>query len=152
MSQEPVTPPQALSTVRARRARLRRSSQELEAALAAPLVQRPAEWLARLVPATAAVRDAFAAHISITEARDGLFDQVRGDAPRLDPLLKRLIREHTDIADRLDGAELALRETNDDDLSRVREHLTETIAALSRHRQRGADLLYEAYHVDLGGE
>lgn len=182
MSQEPVPPPHALSTVRARRVRLRRSSQELEAALAAPLVQRPAEWLARIVPATAAVREAFGAHISITEARDGLFDQVRGDAPRLDPLLRRLIREHTEIADRLDGAELVLheavlheavageqatshsakseaarseppeREAGESDLDRVREHLTETLAALSRHRQRGSDLLYQAYHVDLGGE
>ena len=32
-----------------------------------------------------------------------------------------------------------------------RVELTALLAALARHRQRGADLVYEAYAVDLGG-
>jgi hypothetical protein len=33
-----------------------------------------------------------------------------------------------------------------------RRHALELMAALVRHRQRGADLVYEAYSVDIGGE
>ena len=33
----------------------------------------------------------------------------------------------------------------------LRVELTALLAALARHRQRGADLVYEAYAVDLGG-
>ncbi len=33
----------------------------------------------------------------------------------------------------------------------LRVELTALLAALARHRQRGADLIYEAYAVDLGG-
>jgi len=33
----------------------------------------------------------------------------------------------------------------------IRAELTTLLVALARHRQRGADLVYEAYDVDLGG-
>jgi hypothetical protein len=36
--------------------------------------------------------------------------------------------------------------------TRVRELGTQLLATLSRHRQRGADLVYEAYQVDIGGD
>jgi hypothetical protein len=33
----------------------------------------------------------------------------------------------------------------------LRDGLTDLLAELVRHRQRGADLVYEAYSVDIGG-
>ena len=33
----------------------------------------------------------------------------------------------------------------------IRESLVDVLRSISRHRQRGADLVYEAYHVDIGG-
>ena len=33
----------------------------------------------------------------------------------------------------------------------MRAELTALLVALARHRQRGADLVYEAYAVDIGG-
>ena len=38
------------------------------------------------------------------------------------------------------------------DLDDVRERGTTLIAALVRHRQRVADLMYEGYEVDIGGQ
>lgn len=152
MSEVSLTPPESLPTVRARRAHLHQACQEVEAALAAPLSGRPDEWLAHLAPAVAGLRQAFDAHISITEADDGLFTQIRGDAPRLEPRLHRLHREHTDIAAALATAEDELRSGDPDELEAARDRLTTTLGALIRHRQRGADLLYEAYEVDIGGE
>jgi hypothetical protein len=34
----------------------------------------------------------------------------------------------------------------------VRAAATSLLARLARHRQRGADLVFEAYQVDVGGE
>ena len=33
----------------------------------------------------------------------------------------------------------------------LRTELTALLAALAKHRQRGADLVYEAFDVDIGG-
>ena len=34
----------------------------------------------------------------------------------------------------------------------LRDHSVRLFADLVRHRKRGLDLVYEAYHVDIGGE
>jgi hypothetical protein len=34
----------------------------------------------------------------------------------------------------------------------LRDHTVRLFADLVRHRKRGLDLVYEAYHVDTGGE
>jgi Hemerythrin HHE cation binding domain len=141
-----------LSTVRAHRIRLREAAQELEAALAAPLTGRLDGWARQVRPAVQRIRDAFAAHVSFTEGRGGLFDQIRTDAPRLVTALARLHREHGEIIAGLAAAEEQLEAGGEAGMARVREQLTAALTALSLHRQRGADLLYEAYQVDLGGE
>jgi hypothetical protein len=141
-----------LATVRAHRIRLREASQELEAALAAPLTGRLDGWVRQVMPAVQRIREAFAAHVSFTEGRGGLFDQIRTDAPRLVTALARLHREHGEITAGLAAAEEQLEARGEAGMARVREQLTAALTALSLHRQRGADLLYEAYQVDLGGE
>ncbi|MFD1938155.1 hemerythrin domain-containing protein [Nonomuraea mangrovi] len=153
MSDDPVTPPEEeLATLRMRRAHLRRACDELEQALAA-LSAGPADDRARrLAPAVAQVREAFAAHISIVEGPDGLFDEIRAEAPRLEGMLRRLHREHDDIAAGLAAAEEDLSAPDEAAMARVRERLTAVLVALGRHRQRGTDLLYQAYEIDIGGE
>jgi Hemerythrin HHE cation binding domain len=141
-----------LATVRAHRIRLREASQALEAALAAPLTGRPDGWVGQVMPAVQRIREAFAAHVSFTEGRGGLFDQIRTDAPRLVTALARLHREHDEITAGLAAAEEQLEARGEAGMARVREQLTAALTALSLHRKRGADLLYEAYQVDLGGE
>jgi Hemerythrin HHE cation binding domain len=151
MSEDAVTTSDDLSAVRAHRIRLRQAAQELEAALAAPLMGRPDGWVEQVAPAVHRLREAFTAHVSTTEGRGGLFDQIRTDAPRLVTVLTRLRREHGQIAGELAAAAGEL-DTEETTLEGVRERLTIALSVLSRHRQRGADLLYEAYQVDLGGE
>ena len=34
----------------------------------------------------------------------------------------------------------------------LRDHAVRLFADLVRHRKRGLDMVYEAYHVDIGGE
>ena len=152
MSEDAVATSAELSTVRAHRIRLREALQELEAALAAPMTGCLDGWVRQLSAAVQHIREAFAAHVSITEGHGGLFDQIRTDAPRLVTALARLRREHRDISAELAAAGERLEVTGEAGMERVREQLTAALTALSRHRQRGADLLYEAYQVDLGGE
>ena len=152
MPEDAAATPAELATVRAHRSRLREASQELEAALAAPLTGRLDGWVKQVMPAVQRIREAFAAHVSVTEGRGGLFDQIRTDAPRLVTALARLHREHGEITAGLAAAEEQLEARGEAGIARVRQQLTAALTALSLHRQRGADLLYEAYQVDLGGE
>ena len=57
-------------------------------------------------------------------------------------MVSRFAREHVTMVLTGDG----------DDVTRIRELGTRLLGALVRHRQRGADLVYEAYQVDIGGE
>src|SRR5262245_8423039 len=120
-----------LSTVRVHRIRLREASQELEAALAAPLTGRLDGWVRQVKPAVQRFREAFAAHVSFTEGRGGLFDQIRTDAPRLVTTLARLHREHGEITAGLAAAEEQLAARGEAAMVRVREQLTAALTALS---------------------
>ena len=69
----------------------------------------------------------------------------------------RLRREHSEILAVIVRAEkrLATAPAEECDylawVDETRQELTTLLSALARHRQRGADLVYEAYDVDLGG-
>jgi hypothetical protein len=152
MSQDAVTHTPELSVVRTGRAHLRRACQELEVTLSAPLTGREVDWSLDVATALTRLQESFAAHVSLTEGAGGLFEQVRADTPRLEAALRRLHGEHLDLADKLASAGQQLSAPDEADLSRARSQLTQVLALLSRHRQRGADLLYQAYQVDIGGE
>lgn len=152
MSQDPVLSGPDLSGVPARRAHLRRRCQDLAAVLSASRVGRADDWAREVSVSLATLREAFDRHVADTEGRGGLFEQIRADAPRLDPSLHKLHREHADIARRLSVADLAIRPGDDESLEHAREQLTAALERLDRHRQHGADLLHDAYQVDIGGE
>ena len=76
--------------------------------------------------------------------------------PRLSTPTSHLRRDHSDILATIESAQITLATPPDDETyvawaEEVRVDLTALLAALARHRQRGADLVYEAYAVDLGG-
>ncbi len=69
-------------------------------------------------------------------------------------MITRLRDEHVVISDALSEELRAARDLAQnggvDDALTVRDCLTDLIARISRHRQAGADLVYEAYAVDVG--
>ncbi len=148
--------PPELADVRLRRAGLKSAMSELELALAAPAPHRT-EWLSRLDEAVRAVHEVWTRHICETEAPGAFLDELVGEAPRLSTPASRLRREHSDILAAIVRAEKRLHEPPDDDegylgwADDTRTELTTVLSSLARHRQRGADLVYEAYDVDLGG-
>jgi hypothetical protein len=148
-----VTP--SLEDVRLRRAGLKAAMSALEIALASPAPHR-ATWIAGVRESLHAVQEVWTRHIAATEAPGSFLDEVIAEAPRLATPASRLRREHGEILAAITRAERKLAEPPDDDTydewsDAVRGELTALLVALARHRQRGADLVYEAYDVDIGG-
>ncbi|WP_239312683.1 hypothetical protein [Plantactinospora mayteni] len=138
-----------LRMVRRRRAALLGEIHVLEQAIAAPA--RDPGWRPRVRSSLGGLRGAFAEHMVSTEGPDGLYAELLDHAPRLARGVHVLIREHAAVVatmaalqGRVDLPEISVTE--------LRNWATELLRELSRHRQRGADLVYEAYQTDIGGE
>lgn len=141
----------ALAEARARRADLHTVIVALEAAIAAPAPGRSPDWAEHVHDALVEVGAAFERHIAVVEGPDGLFEEVTHAAPRLANDLDRLRAEHLEIRAVIVHALDAVRETagvprTDDG----REAVLAVLDRLMRHRQHGADVVYEAYAVDIG--
>ena len=89
------------------------------------------------------------AHVDVTEGPDGLFAGILRDAPRLGHGIDVLRREHEHLRSAVRS--LAARLQEPVEVAEAREEALALMAAIVRHRHRGADLVYEAYQTDLGG-
>ncbi|MDP9330005.1 MAG: hypothetical protein M3P11_05120 [Actinomycetota bacterium] len=145
----------ALSEARQRRATLHDALVHLEMVISSPAAARIPEWTAGVIKELTGVRDAFDQHVLVTEKPGGLYEEIITRAPRLDGTVGRLKAEHPDIAarlgttlDKLEAVEIGGEEWA---LDTARDDLQRFIGTVIRHRQRGADLVWEAYNVDIGG-
>ncbi|WP_262286550.1 hypothetical protein [Micromonospora sp. MA102] len=121
--------------------------------LARALASAPAEprWREHMVGRLGPVRRGFAEHVRLTEGPAGLYAELLHQAPRLDRGVRLLAGEHTAIAAAIAALQHAVRLPSVP-AEELREQARNLLRALDRHRQRGADLLWEAYQADLGGE
>ncbi|WP_433610508.1 hypothetical protein ACQP2P_41460 [Dactylosporangium sp. CA-139114] len=104
----------------------------------------------RVSRAVAQLKEAFAVHVEETEGPGGLYAEMLDDAPRLAPYLSTLVGDHRSVWSALD--ELEGRLSGRHPAEAVRRDADRLIREVWQHRQRGADLLHEAYETDLGGE
>ncbi len=123
----------------------------MERALARPAA-RP-EWLSGVATAMASLRRALDDHIDKAEGPDGLFEQVLADASRFAGTIAAHRQAHSELTqamtrglDLMEGAIGA----EEPPVGEIRRTLLGVLGRLARHRQLGADLLYEAYQVDIG--
>lgn len=148
-----VTTDHGLGSLRRHRAELRESMSALELALAGPATGRTGVWAERVYVALVELSADFREHIDITEGHDGLYSGVLTTAPRLTNAVAGLAREHGQIKATVDQLLTRLSQwTTNEDVDGTRDLGTTLLSKLSRHRQRGADLVYEAYQTDIGGE
>ena len=150
---EELTP--ALSEARLRRRTLHEAIVQLEMATSSPAAGRVPDWTARLAKDLTGVRDAFAQHVEATEKPGGLYEEIMGKAPRLANGVDRLRDEHPVITERIDET-LARVESGEIEgdawpVDNARDELQRLLGLVVRHRQRGADLVWEAYNLDIGG-
>jgi hypothetical protein len=144
---------QAIEELRVRRAELHESMSALEQALAAPAPGRVDAWAERVHVALVELVSDFREHITVAEGPNGVYRGVLGTTPRLSDAVARLTGDHAEINDLID--ELLTRvgaAPVSDDVDGVRDLGTALLVRLIRSRQRSADLVYQAYQSDIGGE
>ena len=145
----------ALGEAKKRRQTLHDAIVQLEVGISRPATGRTAEWSAQVTKDMVGVRDAFEQHVIVTEKPGGLYEEIMERAPRLVGTVKRLSEEHPTISGSVDAllARLEAGEVDTDTWphDKARDDLQRLIGSVVRHRQRGADLVWEAYNVDIGG-
>ena len=110
----------------------------------------PSLWRGRVREALEQVRSALTDHIEEVEASGGLYDNITASSPRLLRTVEQLRRDHIAMAERIQDLE-ALLAPDDTPVGDVRDAALALMADISRHRHRGADLIWEFYDVDIGG-
>ena len=118
-----------------------------------PATADSSRWTQRVEAALAEVSEQVRAHVDITEGPKGLHVELLEASPRLAGPVADLTRDHLLIRGRID--DLLTRVAGPDaaaPVDDVRTAATVLLGRLVRHRQRGADLVFEAYQFDIGGE
>jgi hypothetical protein len=145
----------ALSEARLRRRTLHEALVQLEMAISSPAAGRVPDWTGQVRKDLTSMKAAFEQHVEVTEKPEGLYDEIMTKAPRLVNNVDRLHEEHPTITERISET-LAKVESGDIEqdawqVDNARDELQRLIGLVVRHRQRGADLVWEAYNVDIGG-
>lgn len=149
-----------VASIRSRREALFQAAVGLEDALAAPIGDSE-RWRSRVATAVDQSVARIADHIAQTEGPGNILDEIVTVAPRLDRRVKQMLVDHENLEKAAHILVLAVAELSsehgdltpqqlEDAAIAVRNQAVELMGQITRHRQRGADLLYEAYHVDLG--
>jgi hypothetical protein len=88
-------------------------------------------------------------HVAEIETNGGLFSEVLAQAPQLAPVIEDLRKEHEELMRRCRAALEIVDDWGRDAGSELRPKVLGILGRLALHRQNGAELLYDAYNVDL---
>jgi hypothetical protein len=140
----------ALAAVNERRDEFYEGILGLERAIAAPAGDDAVAWASATAVAVEGMRQVLDDHIRETEAPGSFYDDVIEHSPHLVNAAHRLQAEHPPLAASVEALALELKAVNDDDgVESTRHDALELITALLQHRHRGAELVYDAYNVDV---
>lgn len=138
----------SLATALELKERLYDSLISVRRAVGAPIASG-ARWRQRLYRELVQLARAADDHVRETEAPDGLLAEIIEEAPRLWREVDGLRAEHVEL---VGGCARVLGQVNGTDSPLLlRRHVNSLLGRFERHRYRGADLVYEAFDVDIGG-
>lgn len=137
---------EAIAGARERRRSLKQALSAVETAASSP-AEDP-RWRETNLRELGRLREAFDDHVEEVEADDGLLSELMRSAPRLDRRIQQVRSEHPVICRQIDEA-LAHLEAGQDP-EEARDQIVRLLVAIVQHRQRGSDLVYKAYNVDIG--
>jgi hypothetical protein len=132
---------------RIRRNELHAAMARLEATVAKPAA--PNGWADAVDTSLMELEDALRAHIREVEGPDGLLAEIVEVAPRLVAEVETIKKEHVDLVRSWTRARQSLRGDGIASATEVRRRVISLLGRLAIHRQRGSDLVYEAYNVDI---
>ena len=145
-----VQPSEQLARASHRRHDLAEAMTALEEVVAGP--SSADDWLDRTEERLGDLRRALDLHIEEVEAPKGLLAEIVTVAPQLAPYTDELRDEHLVLLEAWLRAEAAVRgaRAGRATVSSVRRQVTTLLGRLTLHRQTGADLVFDAYNVDIG--
>jgi hypothetical protein len=122
----------------------------VEEAISSPAVE-PERWQARVHVALVELDEAFEFHVQETERPGGLYDEMEQLASHLAGKAHRLRDEHAVIRASIAAERARLEATlSAAAIDALRDDLQRLLGHVVRHRQHGADLVWEAYAIDIG--
>jgi hypothetical protein len=141
---------EALASVRFRRDELYEAILAVERVLTAPAAGRTQSWTTRLRRALGDLHTALDNHVEVAEETGGLFEEIMDREPRLTNAIERLRSDHAALMEILAEANRRLASVHDDaGVAEMRELVLGLLHGIFAHRHRGAELVYEAYNVDV---
>ncbi len=147
-------PTRAFEEAARRRADLHHALVDVERAISSPAAGRLDTWIGDVVKQLSILLDSIDEHIEVTERPEGLYEEILRRAPRLSSQVDRLRAEHpplragtTELIERLHSTTVG----RDWPLDEARDDAQRLLGKIVKHRQRGADLVWEAYNLDIGG-
>lgn len=134
-------------SARIRRLALHEAMEQLEWSIAR--ASQADDWRERVTEALDGLQVALEAHIVEVEAPDGLLAEILDMSPRFAAEIEEIIKEHADLTAEWQAADAAAQDPAAD-TGHVRRLIITLLGGIAEHRQRGADLAFDAYNVDIG--
>jgi len=106
------------------------------------------DWVEGTRSALDGLESALRRHVADIERPGGLFDEVTERAPHLKVDVDMLRTEHQDLMNICHAAVTIVRDP-DADTGELRSKAMSLLGRLVIHRQRGSELLFDTYNVDL---
>lgn len=135
---------ETVEEVAERRHELYETMRRLEAAVARP--SGLADWRIEIEAAITDLDKSLGDHIRRTESDDGLLAEILEDSPHLATRIADLETEHEELRT---ACRTALFMAADWSPTTLRRKTNILLARLAIHRQTGAEILYDAYNVDI---
>lgn len=135
---------ETVAGVAERRYELYEAMRRLEAAVARP--SGLADWRMEIEAAITDLERSLDDHIRGTESDDGLLAEILDESPYLASRIAGLEKEHGELRA---ACRKALSMAADWSSARLRRKANVLLARLAFHRQNGAELLYDAYNIDI---
>ena len=145
--------PASCRTVEKRRSHLRSALTATEVALLRQPGPDPSSWLAEVRRSLESLRVAFDQHVDVHEGADSFHADVLRHQPALASRVTWLQRDHrrldvqlSELSERVDAP------ATSESVVRVRTRGLDLVHRFARHRKKGADLVWDAFSYDVGGE
>lgn len=113
------------------------------------VVSRPSSspgWRQHLLDLLSPLQQALVKHVEEVEGEGGLFDEILLREPRMAHAIDLLKEGHAQLQESCASAFAAVADADSDD---VRQKVNTVLFRLARHRQKGAELIYETYAADI---
>lgn len=141
----------SVAASRTDRARSLDSLHEVEQRASAAGPSRPDEWRHDLLGSLDGLADSLHEQFAASAGEDSLLSSVVQESPHLESSVSDLRKRQRELADHIDELRRGLSDhVRDVDVAGVRDELAEVTAEIRELRAWEADVVYEAYSVDLG--